>query len=117
MNKPRLEVYNIDGVTPDMIAADALHHSQFAHDTRDILHGSLSDKQKDYLRDKSNDYQLSKNNDKMSEEYSMRNGVDAAMRGYVVGQWPKEVNDGMQYTPHQIELLDDLKRYMKTGKH
>jgi hypothetical protein len=112
--KHGLEVYNIDGIQPKDIAGDKMHTDGIANDTRHILNKSLSGSQLDTLYKTANDYQFSinKGQDHVS---ARRNAVDSAMRGYVVGQWDKESNDAMQYTPDQIELLDNLKHYVKNG--
>ena len=52
----------------------------------------------------------------LSEQRAKENTIDSALRGYAVNQWPESVNQQLNYSPAQLELLNSLKTYMKTGK-
>lgn len=100
------------GSTPADIAGEVLHVDPFANTTRDRLTQSLSPQQIAYLKQEALDY----DSPDMTEENKMRNAVDSAMRGHLVGQWPAEAVVKMNYTSAQTQMLDQLKQYMTTGQ-
>lgn len=114
INSTGVKVYRPDQFGPSDYAAEFLHIDPFANMTRNYLQQSLSLEQIRRLQHESRDY-----SDSLAEgqtkQKAMTNAVDAAMRGYAVGQWPKEANAAMRYTSDQTNLLQSLASYMKQG--
>jgi hypothetical protein len=117
LGKIGLEIYNPDKVSAEDIAADVLHHDKFANEVRDKMTATIKDnpEQLAKLKESSLDYQNSLDAG-MSKDQALKNAVDSAMRGYVVGQWSEKDNAEMGYSDKQQGLLDNLKSYMVTGK-
>jgi hypothetical protein len=112
MGQVGVEVYKPSQFTPEDLAAEMLHVDRYANQVRDYLKSSLTPKQMNMIKQESLDYRDSLNAG-LSEEMAVQNAVDAALRGYVVGQWPDEVHQRIGYTPEQKKHLDDLAKYMK----
>jgi hypothetical protein len=106
-----IDIYNPAGMGVNDIAGEVMHGDARANAARDVLTQSLTEQQKNILRQQG-DYQMTN----APEDIKMRNAADSMMRGYVVGQWPKEAIDEMQLSPNQRANLDSLKQYMTTGK-
>ena len=47
-----------------------------------------------------------------SDQDTLQNAADAAIRGVVVKQWPEEINKALAYNPDQLKSLNALKSYM-----
>jgi hypothetical protein len=114
IHKVGIEVYRPQDFTHHDLAGELLHIDPKANEVRDKLLNSLSPVQMQSLKANSGDYVNYVG--KLPEEQNIRNAVDGAMRGYLIGQWPKSAIDQMQYTPQQTQMLDALKTYMQTGK-
>lgn len=97
----------------DDVAGEALHGDPFANKIRDKLAKTLTPAQITFLKKEALDY--GDDSSGMSEEHRMQNAVDSAIRGKLVGQWPAEAVAGMNYTPEQQGILNQLQQYMKTG--
>lgn len=114
-NKVGIQVFRPNDFTHHDLAGEVLHVDPYANETRANLMKSLTPTQIKSLQDQALDYQATIDEGR-SHEDALRNATDSAMRGYVLGQWPEEVNVGMAYEPSQKALLESLKSYMKTGK-
>lgn len=97
--------------TPGDVAGEALHSDPFANLTRDRLIKTLSPQQIEAMKHESLDAQEAPNREMM-----LRNGMDSAMRGSLVGQWPQSAIQKMQYTPEQLAIIQRLSNYMRTGR-
>jgi hypothetical protein len=115
LNSVGVEVMRPGAFGPSDLAAEMLHVDPFAKATRKMLAGSLAPPQLAALKRESGDYQQSLNQFHMTEDAALANGIDSAMRGYTVGQWPDEANAHMNYTQQQRGWLDNLKLYMRQG--
>jgi len=110
-----VKVYKPNQFTHHDLAGEILHVDPFANETRATLTKSLTPAQIQMLQQESKDYQGSID-EGQSTERAIQNATDAAMRGYVLNQWPAKANEGMNYDPAQKALLERLRNYMKTGK-
>ena len=113
INKIGIEIYQPNKFTHHDIAGEVLHDDPFANQIRDNLAKSWSPKQLDVLKKEALDYQHSINTGQ-DEQRAIQNATDSALRGYVVNQWPKEVNTMLNYSPKQLQLIQSLQKYMKT---
>lgn len=111
MQQNGIQVFQPDKWTENDTAGEGLHIDPMAHEYRTKLLGSMTDEQMHGLKNKFLDYDMSAG---MPETNKINNLIDAAMRGYTVGQAPKEFNQSF-YRPDQKETLNQLKRYMQTG--
>jgi len=107
-----VEVYRPSQFTPEDIAAEMLHVDRYANQVRDYLRQSITPEQMAKIKAESLDYQESINQG-LGEDRAIQNAIDAALRGYAVGQWPTHVNESIGYTPEQKTQLDALVNYMK----
>ena len=114
-NLTGVEVYKPDQFTEHDLAAEFLHRDPIAHATRAELLKSMTPAQFAQVQNEG-DFAQPKSGPPLSLDQRLNNITDAMMRGYTIGQWPKEVNDRLQYSPKQLELLNGLKKYMTTGK-
>jgi hypothetical protein len=114
LNVHGVEIFKPDQFNEDDLAGEALHVDPVARRTSTALTKSLSDAQIERLAIHSNDYEQSLKLG-MSQEDAMRNAVDSMIRGYVVGQWPKEVIDDIGLRPEQLERLEALREYANSG--
>jgi hypothetical protein len=96
------------------LAAEMLHIDPWANATRTILGNSLTPAQLGALKKESGDYQQSLR-EGLSQSKALANGIDSAMRGYTVGQWPADANQRMSYSPQQLDYLNRLRAYMQQG--
>ena len=110
-----VQIFRPNEFTHHDLAGEMLHVDPYANDTRTKLIKSLSPEQIKSLQDQALDYQATIDEGRPHED-ALRNATDAAMRGYVLGQWPQEVNQSMGYNAPQRALLESLKNYTKTGK-
>ena len=110
-----VQVFKPNAFKASDLAAEFLHIDPKANAARDALRKSMSSDQLAKLKKEAADYGESIRSGQ-SEDRAVQNAIDSALRGYTTGQWPKEANDRMNYSPQQRKILDDLKQYMVTGK-
>jgi hypothetical protein len=110
-----VQVFRPNDFGPNDLAAEFLHIDPVANETRASLRASLTPAQIERLKYTSRDYQSTLDRGE-NEDRAIQNAIDSALRGYTVGQWPAEANTAMGYSPQQLHLLENLKRYMRTGK-
>ena len=110
-----VQVFRPTDFGPSDLAAEFLHVDPVANETRTSLRASLTPAQIEQLKHASRDYQSTIDRGE-SEDRAVQNATDSALRGYTVGQWPAEANASMGYSPAQLQMLENLKRYMRTGK-
>ena len=115
IERPGVEVYNTDDFRSSDLAGEIMHIDKYANEVRERLQASLTPAQIKTLKGTAADYKMSLD-ENMSEDAAMRNATDSAMRGYVVNQWPDKQNKEMNYSEDQLKLLNNLKKYTKTGK-
>lgn len=108
-----VEVYNPQSFSAHDLAGEVLHADPMANSVRQQLMNSWTPKQLSALKQHSADYQESLDQGQ-SEADAIRNATDAAMRGYVINQWPSHVNKAMKYDKNQLKMLDGLRTYMTT---
>ena len=113
INKLGIEVYKPNEFTYKDLAGEVLHGDPVANETRQKLLESLSPEQLDKLKYHALDYEQSVKLG-MPEELALRNLGDSALRGYVLNQFPEDVNKDIGYTKEQKELFKSLEDYMKT---
>ena len=106
-NQPGAEIG--PGSTPADVAGEALHSDVFANGVRDRLGQSFNPTQREYLMKASLDAQGA------SPGMALQNGTDSAIRGVVAHQWPQSAISGMKYTPSQLDMINGLDKYMRTG--
>lgn len=104
------------GSSEDDIAGEVLHVDPFANQIRQRMTQSLRPDQVEFLKKEALDYGDDKDPDVGTPEHGMDNAVDSAIRGHLVGQWPKSANDAMKYSPEQMDMLNQLGSYMKSGQ-
>lgn len=112
-DKVGIEVYQPTKFTAKDLAAELLHVDPVANATREKLAASLTPKQLKVLKQEALDYEATIKEGR-SEKDAIKNATDSAMRGYVVNQWPDDVNARMGYSEGQTKLLENLKTYMQT---
>lgn len=113
LNQAGVTVYKPDAFHASDLAAEGLHLDPVSKMIRQRMLASLTPEQAANLQH-SGDYRMSMN-EGMRPDQAMNNGVDAALRGAVFGQWPAEVNQRMRYTPAQSGLMETLRHYVTTG--
>ena len=109
-----ISIYRPDAFGPSDLAGEVMHVDPYANEVRGQLQSSFSPAQIERLKSASGDYGMSTRMG-MSDAAALQNAMDSAMRGYVVGQWPDSANASMGYNPDQLNLLNALKAYVKTG--
>lgn len=112
-DKVGIEIYKPDNFDHNDLAGEILHADPVANATRNKLAASITPHQLKVLKEHSLDYQATLDEGRSTKD-ALQNATDSAMRGYVINQWPEEVNKAMRYTPNQLKLLDNLKTYMKS---
>ena len=110
-----VEIYQPSKFSHHDLAAEMLHIDPYANEVRGALSKNLTPEQINVLKHNARDYQHSIDLG-MSEEDAMRNTIDSGLRGYVMGQWPEQVNMDMKYSDEQKAMLEGLKAYTRTGK-
>lgn len=106
LDRNGVQIFQPDKFTIDDIAGEAMHIDPQAQEVRKNFYNTLTPSQFSELR-RQPDYMAGN----VDDERRIQNAVDAAMRGYVVNQWPKEAVDTF-FTPDQRAMLDGLKQYM-----
>lgn len=109
MGTTGIEVYRPDKFSAQDYAAEFLHVDPRAHRTREQMLKTFTPQQRDIMQHEP-DYTYSIETH-LSPERAMQNATDAVMRGYVMGQWPKEALDEFKFTDEQRGYLDELKNY------
>ena len=115
MNQLGVTVHQPDKFTSADLAGEVLHVDPYANIVRDKLMQTMTPQQWGTLKNEALDYNESIRQG-LSEQRAKENTIDSALRGYTVNQWPESVNQQLNYSPAQLELLNSLKTYMKTGK-
>jgi len=111
MDLTGIQVFNPNATTSD-VAGEAMHADPRAQAAQQTMMKLLSPQQWEVLKHGARDYQDSL---PQGEESARRNAVDSAIRGYVMNQWPDAANAEMQYTPEQLQELDQLRQYTRRG--
>lgn len=111
LNQNGIQVFRPDQWSEDDTAGEALHIDPVARAFSSKFAATLTPAQVEELK-RQPDFAASGGE---SPERQMQNAVDAAMRGYLVGQWPAEAVQKF-FTPRQAQMLDELKAYMQTGQ-
>lgn len=115
LNEFGIEIYKPDEFSEDDLAGEVLHADPIARKTADEIASTLNESQLKELSIESIDYQYSLELG-LSKERALQNAVDGLIRGYVVGQWPKEAIERMNLNEQQKTMLQKLKDYAITGK-
>ena len=115
MDRLGIEIYRPNDFNHHALAGEVLHVDPYAREVSDKLATTFDPRQLEVLKREALDYQHSLNTGQ-DEKRAIQNATDAAVRGYVVNQWPEEVNQEFAYSPVQKALLESLKSYAKTGK-
>jgi hypothetical protein len=115
MDRLGIEIYRPNDFNHHALAGEVLHVDPYAREVSDKLATTFDPRQLEVLKREALDYQHSLNTGQ-DEKRAIQNATDAAVRGYVVNQWPEEVNQEFAYSPVQKALLESLKGYAKTGK-
>lgn len=115
MGQYGIEIYKPDQFNEDDLAGEVLHADPIARKTADAITSTLNEEQLKELALNAVDYQYSIELG-MPKERAIQNAVDGLIRGYVVGQWPKEAIDSMKLDDNQKSMLQKLKDYVLTGK-
>ena len=115
MGQLGIEIYRPNEFDHHALAGEVMHVDPYAREVSDKLAKTWTPDQLKTLREHALDYQATLDEGR-PEADAVRNATDSALRGYVVGQWPEEVNTSLKYEPVQRALLESLKSYAKTGK-
>jgi hypothetical protein len=115
MDSLGIEIYRPNNFTHHDLAGEVLHVDPYAREISDKLATTFDPRQLEVLKEEARDYQHSLDTGQ-DEQRAIQNATDSAVRGYVVNQWPNEVNQRFEYNPVQKGLLESLKNYTKTGK-
>ena len=110
-----IEVRRPNDFTHHDLAGEVLHIDPYAREISDKIAKTWTPKQLEVLKQEALDYQASLDYGQ-DEARAIQNATDSALRGYVVNQWPEEVNTRLGYDKSQLEMLNALKAYTKTGK-
>lgn len=103
------------GFSPDDYAAEVFSHiDPRGKDYADKFLGSLTPKQSEWLKKEALDYGHPKTPEE--EKHSMKIASQAALRGYVFGQWPTSAFTKAGLSTEQKQLLLDARKYALTGK-
>lgn len=113
INKIGIEIYKPEQFSYKDLAGEVLHGDPVANQVRTKLLESLTSKQLQILKENALDYEQSIKLG-MPETLALQNLADSALRGYVLNQFPSEVNNAIGYTKDQKELFKQLEDYMKT---
>lgn len=110
-----VEIFRPDNFTHHDLAAEVLHNDEVANTTRQRMQKTFTPRQMSILKEQG-DYNYEPDNPEITTQHRLDNATDALMRGYTVGQWPKEALDDFRFNPVQKDHMDALKNYMTTGK-
>jgi hypothetical protein len=110
MDRHGVEIYKPNDFSVDDLAGEALHFDPQAQAVAKRFQDSLTDDQKERVQE-TGDFQQ-KNID---VAHQWKSGIDSVIRGYAVGQWPKDALDDFGFTPAQKADLDSLKQYMTSA--
>ena len=115
MGQLGIEIYRPNEFNHHALAGEVMHVDPYAREISDKLAATFDPRQLKLLKHQALDYEQSLKTGQ-DEKRAIQNATDAAVRGYVVKQWPEEVNQEFEYNPVQKALLESLKSYAKTGK-
>jgi len=110
INRVGVDVYQPNQFSPSDLAGEMLHPDKTANQFRQLMLKSLTPRQLSILQEQP-DYTGSIQGGAPHVE-ALNNAVDSFMRGYTVGQWPKQAIDEMQLSPEQNKWMQGLKTYM-----
>ena len=110
-DRNRVEIYNPKFTVNDL-AAEGLHIDPMANQARQSLMQTLTPQQANTLKHNTLDYEMSIKAGQ-PEQKAMDNTVDSALRGQVFNQEQNMVNQGMDYTPEQMSILNGLRNYTR----
>lgn len=103
------------GFSPDDYAAEVFSHlDPRGKDYADKFLTSLTPKQTEWLKKEALDYGHPKTPEE--EKHAMKIASQAALRGYVFGQWPASAFTRAGLSTEQKQLLMDARKYARTGK-
>ena len=105
-----VEVYKPDKFSMHDLAGEMLHLDPVANRIREEIKPTFNEEQLGILKAQP-DYQDTEGT--LSEDKRLNNVTDALLRGYTVGQWPKEAIDELKLSDKQKTLLETLNHYMK----
>lgn len=111
LNQHGIEIYKPDRFSVHDIAGEGLHIDPVAARVRALITPTLTPEQQRILT-KQPDYAMGD----LPVQRRMQNATDAAMRGYLVNQWPADEARNF-WNEEQLKHLDQLKEYMVTGVH
>ena len=109
-NRVGVEVFKPDEFSHHDLAAEILHIDPQANKARNVLMSTWTPEQLATLKEHALDYQATLNEGR-PEKDAIKNATDAALRGYVMNQWPEEINQKLAYNPKQLSTLEELKKY------
>ena len=98
------------------LAAEILHIDPYAREISGKLQESWTPAQLKALKKHSGDYQSTLDEPGRTEADAIQNATDSAIRGTVVNQWPPEVNQALNYSPAQQQMLQSLSNYMRGNR-
>lgn len=110
INSLGIQVFKPEKFSLHDIAGEVLHVDSKAKEVREKIKSSLSKDQIDYLKSVP-DYVSGEN---LSDDRRLDNAVDSSIRGYLLGQWPKQEVEKF-FNSEQKKSLNGLLNYM-TGK-
>jgi len=110
-NRIGVEIYKPNEFTHHDLVGEILHDDPASNQARDRLAKMWSPDQLEVLKKRALDYDASLK-EGQSPQRAIQNATDSAIRGYVVKQWPDEINKELNYTPQQMTVLDSLQKYM-----
>ena len=113
MGQLGIEIYRPDSFTHHDLAGEVLHIDPYSREISDKLAKTWTPEQLKTLREHALDYDATLAEGR-PEADAIRNATDSALRGYVVNQWPQEVNNDFKYSPKQLQMFQSLQKYMKT---
>lgn len=109
-----IEIYRPKDFTARDLAGELLHIDPYANKIRDELIKTWTPEQIKALQQHALDFDATLAEGRPVQD-AIKNATDSALRGYAVGQWSPEVDKALKYTPKQMQLLNNLKTYIKTG--
>jgi hypothetical protein len=112
VNRNRVEIFRPTEFSVNDLAAEGLHIDPYAQKTRNALLPTLTPDQVSRLKEQAGDYAMSVE-EGLPERKAMENTVDSAMRGQVFNQDQNRVNEGMNYSPEQMRMLNGLRNYTR----
>ena len=115
VNRNRIEIFRPTEFSVNDLAAEGLHVDPYSQETRNALLHTLTPAQVSRLKEQAGDYAMSVE-EGLPERKAMENTVDSAMRGYAFNQDNNLVNEGMNYSPEQMSILNGLRNYTRGAR-